>query len=110
MWIMHDYVDYGYFVSLGIPQGLSLLCLSFLISLCVLGSLEECLMNYEGIMCIKNIPNIHNMHDLKGRHHSRSNMLWIHNTHKHDNIRNQHKVNIINKVCIKYFLLYINST
>ncbi len=57
MYIMRDYVDYRYCVSLGLSQGLSLLCLSFLISLCVLGSLEEYLMNYEGIMCIRYIPN-----------------------------------------------------
>ncbi len=87
---MRDYVDYGYHVSLGLSQGLSLLCLSFLISLCVLGSLGECLMNYEGIMYIRYIPNIHNVHDLKYRHHNEPNMLWIHNTHKHDNIHNQH--------------------
>ncbi len=63
------------------------------------------------------IPNIHNMHDLKHRHHTEPNMLWIYNTHEHDNIHrsrllasveffnkasmcdnihNQHKVNIIN--------------
>ena len=53
-------------------------------------------MNYEGIMYIRYISNIHNMHDLKRRHHNKPNMLWIHNTHKHDNIHNQHKVNIIN--------------
>jgi hypothetical protein len=110
MYIMRDYVDIGYYVSLGLSQGLLLLCLSFLISLCVLGSLEECLMNYEGIMCIRYIPNIHNMHDLKGRHHNMSNMLRIQNTHKHDHIHNQHKVNIINITYIKYYLLYINST
>ncbi len=65
---MRDYVDYGYYVSLGVwlglSQGLLLMCLSFFISLCVLGSLGECLMNYEGIMYISYIPNVHNMHDL----------------------------------------------
>ena len=100
---MRDYEDYAYYVSLGLSQGLSLMCLSFLISLCVLGSLGECLMNYEGIMYIRYIPKIHNMHDLKYRHHNEPNMLWIHNTHKHDNIHNQHKVNIINIIYIKYF-------
>jgi hypothetical protein len=69
---MHDYVDYGYYVSLGLFQ---------------------CLMNYEDIMYIRYIPRIHNIHDLKYRHHNGPNMLWIHNTHKHDNIHNQHKVN-----------------
>ncbi len=86
---MRDFVDYGYYVSVGLSQGLSLMCLSFLISLCVLGSLGDCVMNYEGIMCIRYIPNIHNVHDLKYRHHNEPNMLcqlWIHNTHKHDNI------------------------
>ncbi len=81
---MCDYEDYGYYASLGLSQGLLLLCLSFLFSLCALGSLEECLMNYEDIMCIRYIPNIHYMHDLEGRHHNVSNMLWIHDTHKHD--------------------------
>jgi hypothetical protein len=104
---MCHYVDYGYYVSLGLSQGLSLMCLSFLISLCVLGSLGECLRNYEGIMYIiiyiRYIPNIHNMQDLKYRHHNEPNMLWIHNTHKHDNIHNQHKVNTINIIYIKYF-------
>ena len=103
MWIMHDYVDYGYYVSMGLSQGLSLTCLSFFISLCVLGSLGECLMSYEDIMYIRYIPNIHNMHDLKYRHHNEPNMLWIHNTHKHDIIHNQHKVNIINIIYFKYF-------
>ena len=84
MWIMHDDVDhdYGYYVSLGLFQ---------------------CLMNYEDIMYIRYIPNIHNMHDLKYRHHNKPNMLWIRNTHKHDNIHNQHKVNIINIIYFKYF-------
>ncbi len=89
---MRDHVDYGYYVSLGLSQGLSFMCLSFLISSCVLGSLGECLMNYDGIMYIRYIPNMHNMHDLKYRHRNEPNMLWIHNTHKHDNIHNQHKV------------------
>ena len=110
MYIMCDYVYYVYYVSLGLSHGLSLMCLSFLISLCVLGSLGECLLNYEGIMYIRYIPNIHTMHDLKGRQHNVSNILWIHNTHKHDNIHNQHKVNIINIIYIKYVLVYINST
>jgi hypothetical protein len=100
---MRDYVDYGYYVSLRLSQGISLMCLSFLISLCVLGSLEECLMNYEGIMYIRYIPKIHGMHDLKYRHHNEPNMLWIHNTHKHDNIHNQHNIH-------KVLLLYINAT
>ncbi len=100
---MRDYVDSAYYVTLGLSQGLSLMCLSFVISLCVLGKLGECLMNYEGIMCIRYIPNIHNMHDLKYRYHNLPNMLWIHNTHKHDNIHNQNKVNIINIIYIKYF-------
>jgi hypothetical protein len=69
MWIMHDYVDYEYYVSLG---------------------LSKCLMNYEDIMFIRYIPNIHNLHDLKYRHHNDPNMLWIHNTHKHGSIHNQH--------------------
>ena len=105
-------VDYAYYVSLGLSQGLSLMCLSFLISLCVLGSLGECLMNYEGIMYIKYIPNINKMHDLKYRpwHHNVPNMLWIHNTHKHDNIHNQHKSNIINIIYIRYFCYAKNST
>jgi hypothetical protein len=64
-------------------------------------------MNYEVIMYIMYIPNygpnIHNMHDLKYRHHYEPNMLWIHNTNKHDNTHNQHKVNIINIIYIKYF-------
>jgi hypothetical protein len=94
---MCDYVDYAYCVSLGLSQGLSLICLSFLISLCVLGSLGQCLMNYEGLMYVRYIPNIHNMHDLKYRHHDEPNMSWIHNTHEHDDIYNQHKVNIITK-------------
>jgi hypothetical protein len=51
---MHDYVDYGYYVSLGLFQ---------------------CLMNYEDIMYIRYIPIIHNMHDLKYRHHNDPNML-----------------------------------
>ncbi len=93
---MRDYLDFAYYVSLGLSQGLSLMCLSFLISLCVLGSLGECLMNYEGIMYIRYIPNKHKMHDLMYRHHNEPNMLWIHNTHKHDNIHNQHQVNKIN--------------
>ncbi len=82
MWIMHNYVDYGYYVSLGLFQ---------------------CLMNYEDIMYIRYTPNIHNMHDLKYRHHNDPDMLWIHNAHKHDNMHNQHKVNIINIINIKYF-------
>jgi hypothetical protein len=60
-------------------------------------------MNYEGIMYIRYSPDIHNMHDLKYRHHNVSNMLWIHNTHKHDNIHSLPKVNIINRIYIKYF-------
>jgi len=54
---MRDYVDYAYYVSLGLSLGPfffwtrpSLMCLSFVISLCKLGSLGECLMNYEDIM------------------------------------------------------------
>ena len=100
---MLDYVDYAYYVCLGVSQGPSLMCLSFLISLCVLGKLGEYLMKYEGIMCIRYIPKIHNIHDLKYRHHNKPNMLWMHKTHKHDNIHNQHKVNIINIIYIKYF-------
>ena len=46
------------------------------------------------------------MHDLKYRHHNEPNMLWIHNTHKHDNIHNQHKMNIINIIYIKYFSIH----
>ena len=59
----------------------SLMCLSFVISLCILGSLGECLMNYEDIMQIRYIPNIHNIH-------------------------NQHKTNIINIIYIKYFSIH----
>jgi hypothetical protein len=81
-----------FFTTWPVTTGLSLMCLSFLISLCVLGSLGECLLNYEGIMYIRYIPNIHTMHDLKDRHHNVSNMLWIHNTHKHDNIHNQNNI------------------
>ncbi len=115
-----DYVDYAYSVSLGLsqelPQGLSLMCLSFLISLCVLGRYGECLLKYEGIMYIRYIPDIHNMHDLKYRHHTVPNMLWIHNTHKHDNIHKQHKstfalhklhiINIINIIIIIFIKNY----
>jgi hypothetical protein len=72
---MHNYVDYGYYVSLGLFQFL---------------------MNYEDIMYIRYIPNMHNMHDLKYRHHNEPSMLWIHNTHEHDSIHNQHDVNRIN--------------
>jgi hypothetical protein len=61
-------------------------------------------MNYKGIMYIRYIPNIYNMHDLKYRHHNKPNILWIHNTHKHDNRYNQHKMNIINIIYIRYFL------
>jgi hypothetical protein len=86
-----------------VTYGLSLMCLSFFISLSALGSLGECLVNYEDIMYIRYIPIIHNMHDLKYRHHNDPNMLWIHNTHRHDNIHNQHKVNIINIIYFKYF-------
>ena len=44
MSIMHDYVDYGYYVSLGPFQ---------------------CLMHYEDIMYIRYIPNIHNIHEVQ---------------------------------------------
>jgi hypothetical protein len=60
-------------------------------------------MNYEGVMYIRYIPDIPNMHDLKYRHRNEPKMLRIHNTHKHGNIHNQHKVNIINIIYIKYF-------
>jgi hypothetical protein len=60
-------------------------------------------MNYDSIMHIRYIPNIHNMHDLKYRHHNAPDMLWICNTNKHDNIHNQHKVNIIIITYIRYF-------
>ena len=49
---MRDYVDYGYYVSLGLSQGLSLMCLSFLISLCVLGSVGEWIMK---ALCDENL-------------------------------------------------------
>ncbi len=89
-----------------VTYGLLLMCLSFYTSFCVLGSSGECLMNYEDIMCIRYIPNIHNMHALKYRHHNDPYMLWIHNAHKHDNIHNQHKVNIINMIYIKCFTVH----
>ena len=109
---MRDYVDYAYYVSLGLMchwdfhRDLHSCVWPFHISLCVLGSFGEFLMNYEGIMYIRYIPKIHNIHDLNYRHHNKPNMLCIHNTHKHDNIHNQHKKNIINIIYIKYFSIH----